>query len=138
MSGIAWGRGRARTMIALLVGLLLFPLGSRATSDVWGAYERDLNRQAIVLAHSEWPPGIRAAVTAGIVCAGMTPDMVRAAWGRPTHRASKGNGLDPRETWRYEGRPCALAQLGGQASSRPRCTAWTVSFMQGWVVGWTD
>jgi hypothetical protein len=34
MSGIAWGRGRARTMTALLVGLLLFALGSRATSDV--------------------------------------------------------------------------------------------------------
>jgi hypothetical protein len=98
---------------------------------------QDSGRHSILQAHPEWPQEVRAAVVTGIICAGMTPDMVRAAWGHPT-RTSAEDGINQRETWYYEGRPRAVDQLGGQARYDAGVREWTVSFIDGRVIGWTD
>ena len=97
----------------------------------------DSGQHTTFQAHPEWPQEVLAAVATGLICAGMTPDMVRAAWGHPT-RISAEDGLNQRETWFYEGRLRAVERLGGQARHDAGVREWTVSFVDGRVIGWTD
>jgi hypothetical protein len=94
-------------------------------------------KQAILQAHPEWTADVRAALIAGIICAGMQPEMVRAAWGRPT-RISASSELGQPEIWHYAGRPSVVERLGGRWSHDAKAHEWTVSFINGQVVGWTD
>ena len=121
----------------VLVGLFLLWVVAAAMPGGGGMVSLDADRQGILQAHPEWSPDVRASVMAGIICAGMPADMVRAAWGRPT-RTSGGGGAGQRETWHYEGRPSAVEQLGGQGRNDAGAREWTVSFIDGRVVGWTD
>jgi hypothetical protein len=121
----------------MLTGLFLLRVTAGAIPSAAIEIALDPDRQSILQAHPEWPPEVRAAVMAGIICAGMPADMVRAAWGRPT-RTSGGGGAGQRETWHYEGRPSAMEQLGGQGRNDAGAREWTVSFIDGRVVGWTD
>jgi hypothetical protein len=122
-------------MECVLAGFLPLPVGTAAMLN--GEVTLDSHQQRILQAHPEWPPEMRDAVMAGIICAGMSPDMVRVAWGHPT-RMSGRNGQSQRETWHYEGRPRALERLGGQGMNEAAAREWTVSFIEGRVVGWTD
>jgi hypothetical protein len=125
-------------MAGVLGLLLLLPQISYAPLDGRGDGQQHSDRQNLVAAHPEWPPEILGAVVAGVICAGMTPDMVGAAWGLPTRVSSDGSGSHQRLTWHYEGRQDAAEMMSGlEASARPVKT-WTVWFANGWVVGWTD
>jgi hypothetical protein len=137
-SEIFWIVGTVCAMTGLLAVLLFLPLVGCATVDGGDEYEWDPSRQGLVQAHPEWPPEVGAAVMAGVICAGMPPDMVRAGWGPPTHRTSDGDGPDQRKTWHYAGRPRAVEWLGGPEGGNPRSGEWTVSFVHGRVVEWTD
>ena len=121
----------------MLAGLLLTVGITGAMPSGEGEVMQDTDRHSILQAHPEWPTEVRAAVVTGIICAGMSSDMVRAAWGRPTRRSSE-NGINQPETWYYEGRPRAVERLGGQARYDAGAREWTVSFIDGRVVAWTD
>jgi len=121
----------------ILAGLLLTLGIADAMPSGEGEVIQDFERHSILQSHPEWPPEVRAAVVTGIICAGMSPDMVRAAWGHPT-RTSATDGLNHRETWYYEGRPRAVERLGGQARNDIGVREWTVSFIDGRVIGWSD
>jgi hypothetical protein len=128
----------ARVMAGVQAALLLLLLVGCATPD-W----RDHNplargRQDLVAAHPEWPPEILGAVASGVICAGMTPEMVRAAWGRPTRLSSDGSAVPPRDIWHYAGRQPNADLMGGQGSRAQPLAEWTVAFTNEWVVGWTD
>jgi hypothetical protein len=73
----------ARLRAAVQAGLLLLLLVGCATPDWWGSGQPAHTRQDIVAAHPEWPSGIRAAMASGVISTGMSPEMVRAAWGHP-------------------------------------------------------
>ena len=88
-------------------------------------------------AHPVWPPDMRAAALAGIICAGMPADMVRLAWGHPT-RTSGRDGPGQPETSYYAGRPSAVERLAGWGLNDAGGSRWTVSFIDGQVVAWTD
>jgi hypothetical protein len=117
--------------------LLLLLVGC-ATLDWRGHGQQERGRQDLVAAHTEWPSGIRAAVASGVISAGMTPEMVRAAWGRPTRVSSDGSELNPRFIWHYAGRQHNADMMGGQGSGAQPLGEWTVVFTNGGVVGWTD
>jgi hypothetical protein len=135
---LAFPFARAWSMITgwMLAGLLLLVMVGGAMSYGAGEVSLDAYRQGILQAHPEWPPDMRAAVIAGIICEGMSPDMVRAAWGNPT-RTSGRDGPGQRQTWHYEGRPSAVERLG-QGTNDTGAHEWTVSFVDGLVVEWTD
>jgi hypothetical protein len=135
---VRWGVVPARVMAGVQAALLLLLLVGCATPD-W----RDHNplargRQDLVAAHPEWPPEILGAVASGVICAGMTPEMVRAAWGRPTRLSSDGSAVPPRDIWHYAGRQPNADLMGGQGSRAQPLAEWTVAFTNEWVVGWTD
>ncbi len=121
----------------MFVGIVLLLVVAGATPSDKSEVALDPYRQGVLQAHPEWPPDVRAAVTAGIICAGMPADMVRAAWGLPTRTSGRG-GPGQRETWHYEGRPSAVERLGGRERDDAGTGEWTVSFIDGRVVGWTD
>jgi hypothetical protein len=121
----------------MLAGLLLLPMVCHVTTTEAGEVTLHPQRQDILQAHPEWPPEVREAVLAGIIYPGMSRDMVQAAWGPPT-RIYRRVGSAQRETWHYEGRPRAVEQLGGQGMHQAGAREWTVSFINGRVVGWTD
>ncbi len=133
----------ARTHLLLLImgwifaGLLLRPLTGLALPGEAGDVLPDAERQAILQAHPEWRADLRAALMAGIICAGMSPEMVRAAWGQPT-RISPSGEAHQAEIWYYAGRPPAVERLGGQRLGDARAYEWTVWFINGQVVGWSD
>jgi hypothetical protein len=78
------------------------------------------------------------AIASGVICAGMTPDMVRAAWGRPIRISSDGSAFNPRDLWHYAGHQHHADVIGGQGSGAQPLAGWTVAFTNGWVVGWTE
>jgi hypothetical protein len=121
----------------MLLGVVLLLVVAGATPSEKAEVWLDPDQQSILQAHPEWPPDVRAAVVAGIICAGMPADMVRVAWGRPTRTTGRG-GPGQRETWHYEGRPSAVERLGGRGRGNHGPSEWTVSFVDGRVVGWTD
>jgi hypothetical protein len=121
----------------MLAGVFLMLLIAGAMPSGEGEVMQDTDRHGILQAHPEWPPEVRAAVMTGIICAGMSPDMVLVAWGRPT-RTSVEDGSYQRETWYYEGRPRAVERLAGRARNDTGAGEWTVSFIEGRVIGWTD
>jgi hypothetical protein len=127
-----------RVMAGFQVGLLLLLLGGWATSDWPGCSQQEHDRQDIVVAHPEWPPEILGAVASGVISVGMSSDMVRAAWGSTTRISSNGSGPSQRDTWHYTRRQHASQIIGGQAASEQPWVEWTVSFANGWVVGWTE
>lgn len=131
----------ARRHIAIpacvLVGVMLLPLVAGAIVGDGDEVALDAYRQGILQAHPEWSADVRAAVLAGIICTGMPADMVRVAWGRPT-RMSVDSGPGQRETWYYEGRPSAVERLTGRGMDDVGSSQWTVSFIDGRVVAWTD
>jgi hypothetical protein len=127
--GTAWGT-QAGLLLLLLVGC--------ATPDWWGHNQLERGRQDLVAAHPEWPPEILGAVASGVICAGMTPEMVRAAWGRPTRSSSDGSALNPRDIWHYAGRQHHADMMGGPGSGAQPLAEWTVAFTNGGVVGWTE
>jgi hypothetical protein len=128
----------ARVIAGFQAGLLLLLLVGCATLDWRGYGEQERGRQDFVAAHPEWPSGIRTAVASGVISAGMTPDMVRAAWGRPTHLWPDGSRPSRREMWYYERPQHAVDMIGGQRVGSLPSVYWTVSFANGWVVEWTD
>jgi hypothetical protein len=128
----------ARVMVGMQASLLLVLLVGCATPDWRGDTQLERGRQVLVAAHPEWPPTILGAVASGVICAGMTPEMVRAAWGHPLRIASDGNALNPRDTWHYAGRQHHADMMGGQTGGAQPLREWTVSFMHGEVVGWTE
>jgi hypothetical protein len=127
-----------RVVASVQAGLLLLLLGGWATPDGPGSSRQEHDRQDIVVAHPEWPSEIVGAVASGVISAGMSPDMVRAAWGFPTRISSDGSGSSQRDTWHYTRRQHAAEIIGGQAASEQSWVEWTVSFANGWVVGWTE
>ncbi len=128
----------ARVMIGIQASLLLFPLVGCATPDWWGHNQLERGRQDLVAAHPEWPPEILGAMASGVISAGMTPDMVRAAWGHPTRISSDGSAWHQRDTWHYAGRQHNADLMGGQTGGAQPLGEWTVSFANGGVVGWTE
>jgi hypothetical protein len=128
----------ARVIAGFQAGLLLLLLVGCATLDWRGYGEQERGRQDFVAAHPEWPSGIRTAVAPGVISAGMIPDMVRAAWGRPTHLWPDGSRPSRREMWYYERPQHAVDMIGGQRVGSLPSVYWTVSFANGWVVEWTD
>jgi hypothetical protein len=131
------GRARSVLPVRLMVGfqasLLLLLLVGCAIPDWQGSSQHD-----IVSAHPEWPPEILGAVASGVISAGMTSDMVRAAWGHPTRLSSDGSGSSQRDRWHYGRRQHAAEMIGGHAAEAQPSVEWTVSFVHGLVVGWTD
>jgi hypothetical protein len=121
----------------MLAGVVLLPVVVGAMPGDRDEMSLDTYRQGILQAHPEWPPDMRAAVLAGIICAGMPADMVRVAWGPPTRTSGTG-GPGQRETWYYEGRPSARERLGGRGMNETGTGEWMVSFIDGRVVAWTD
>jgi hypothetical protein len=121
----------------MLAGILLLLVVVGAMPSEEGGVTLTLDRQGILQAHPEWPPEVRAAVMVGIICIGMPPEMVWAAWGRPT-RTSGRDGPDQPETWHYEGRLSAVERLGDHKPHDAGTREWTVTFINGRVVGWTD
>jgi hypothetical protein len=95
-------------------------------------------RQDIVAAHPEWPTEIIGAVASGVICAGMSPEMVRAAWGHPIRIASDGSVANPRDIWHYGGRQRHADMMGGPTSATQPLREWTVSFANGGVLEWTE
>jgi hypothetical protein len=122
---------------AMLAGSILLLVAAGAMPSEESEVALDTYRQATLQAHPEWPPDIRAAVMAGIICAGMPAEMVRVAWGHPT-RTSGRNGPGQREIWYYAGRPSAVERLAGRGTYDDGSSEWTVSFIDGRVVAWTD
>jgi hypothetical protein len=119
-------------------GVLLLLLVGYATPDWRSSGQPARTRQDIVAAHPEWPSDIRVAMACGVISAGMSPEIVRAAWGYPTRTASEGNGWHQRHTWHYAGRQHNAAIMGGPTGEAQPLGEWTVSFANGGVVGWTD
>jgi hypothetical protein len=115
--------------------LLLVAAGAMPSEE--GEVVLDAFRQGILQAHPEWPPDMRAAALAGIICAGMPADMVRLAWGHPTHTSGRDGPGQP-ETWYYAGRSSAVERLAGWGLNDAGSSEWTVSFINGQVVAWTD
>lgn len=128
----------ARVMAGFQAGLLFLLLVGCVTLDWRDHGQQELGRQDIEAAHAEWPPGIRAAVASGVISAGMSSEMVRAAWGHPTRTASEGSGWHQRDTWHYAGRQHHADMIGGQTGGAQPLGEWTVSFANGEVVGWTE
>jgi hypothetical protein len=67
----------------------------------------------------------------------MPADMVRVAWGVPT-RTSHSDGPGQPVTWYYAGRPSVVERLAGEGLPNTGSSEWTVSFVDGQVVAWTD
>jgi hypothetical protein len=86
----------------MFAGLLLMLGIAGAMPNGEDQVMQDSWRHSTLQAHSECPQEVLAAVVTGIICAGMTPDVVRAAWGHPTCTSAE-DGLNQRETWYYEG-----------------------------------
>jgi hypothetical protein len=72
-----------------------------------------------------------------VISAGMTPEMVRAAWGRPLRIASDGSAWHQRDTWHHAGRQHYADLMGGQTGGAQALGEWMVAFTHGGVVGWT-
>jgi hypothetical protein len=121
----------------MLTSSILLLVAAGTMPSEMGAVVPDAFQQGILRAHPEWPPDVRAAVLAGIICAGMPADMVRVAWGQPT-RISGGDGQGQPETWYYAGRPSIAERLAGRGLNDAGSGEWTVSFVDGRVVAWTD
>jgi hypothetical protein len=128
----------ARVMAGIQASLLILLLVGCATPDWRGSGQQARDRQDIMAAHPEWSPEIRGAVPSGVISAGMTPDMVRAAWGYPTRVSSSRSEWHQRDTWHYTGRWHNTDAIGGQTGGAQPVGEWTVAFANGWVVGWTD
>ena len=128
----------ARVMAGFQAGLLLLLLVGCTTPDWRGHGQQERGRQDLVAAHPEWPSGIRAAVASGVISTGMTSEMVRAAWGRPTRVSSDGSAWHQRDTWHYTGRQHNADMMGGQTGGAQPLGEWTVSFANGGVVEWTE
>jgi hypothetical protein len=127
-----------RMRAGVQASLLLLLLVGCATLDWWGHNQLERGRQDLVAAHPEWPPEILGAMASGVISAGMSPEMVRAAWGRPTRISSDGSAWHQRDIWHYAGRQHHADMIGGQGSGAQALGEWTVSFANGGVVGWTD
>jgi hypothetical protein len=127
------------TMIAtwMLAVLILLLVAADATPGEESERAVVDSRQGILEAHPEWPPGMGTGALAGIICAGMPADLVRLAWGLPTRTSGRGEPGQP-ETWYYEGRASAVERLAGRGMSVSGSGEWTVSFVNGRVVAWTD
>jgi hypothetical protein len=124
-------------MAGIQASLLLLLLG--CGSPEWWSHSRQArDRQDMVAAHPEWPPEILGAVASGVISAGMTSDMVRAAWGRPTRVSFSRSELHQRDIWHYKGRQHNAGVMGGQAGGGQPLGEWMVVFTNGWVVEWTD
>ena len=138
ISQSAGGVVPARMRAGVQAGLLLLLLVGCATPDWRSSGQPARTRQDIVAAHPEWPSGICAAMASGVISAGMSPEMVRAAWGRPIWISSDGSVLNPRDIWHYAGRQHNADLMGGQTGGAQSWGECTVSFANGGVVGWTD
>ena len=132
-AGLCW----MAVMGWMLASSMLLLVAADAMSSEEGQDKLDAYRQGILQAHPEWPPDMLAAAMAGIICAGMPADMVRVAWGHPTRTSGRGEPSQ-RETWHYAGRPSAVERLAGQGVNAVGSSEWTVSFINGRVVAWTD
>ena len=128
----------ARVMAGIQASLVLLLLVGCATPDWRGHNPLERSRQDLVAAHPEWPPEIRGAVASGVICAGMSPEMVRAAWGHPMRISSDGSELNPRDIWHYTGRQHNADLMGGQTGGAQPSEEWTVSFANGGVMEWTE
>jgi hypothetical protein len=128
----------ARVIAGIQASLLLFLLVGCATSDWRGHNPLERGRQDLVAEHPEWTPEIRGAVVSGVICAGMSPEMVRAAWGHPIRISSDGSALNPHDIWHYAGRQHNADLMGAQKGGAQLLGEWTVVFTNGWVVGWTE
>jgi hypothetical protein len=138
ISRSAGGVVAAHVMAGIQASLLLLLLVGCATPDWQGHQPLERGRHDLVAAHPEWPPEIRGAVASGVICPGMSPEMVRAAWGRPLRISSDGSELNPRDIWHYAGRQHNADLMGGQTGGAQPSAEWTVSFANGGVVGWTE
>lgn len=128
----------ARMRAGVQAGLLFLLLVGCAIPDWRTSGQPARTRQDIVAAHPEWPSGILSAMASGVISAGMSPEMVRAAWGHPTRIASEGNGSHQRDTWHYAGRQHNANMMGGETGGVQPLGEWTLSFTNGGVVGWTE
>jgi hypothetical protein len=137
LHGIRAARRQIAIPVCMLAGVMLLPLVAGAIAGDGDEVTLDAYQQGILQAHPEWPPDVRAAVLAGIICAGMPADMVRVAWGHPT-RTSSNERPGQHETWYYDGRPSAVERLAGWEMNNVGSSQWTVSFINGQVVAWTD
>jgi hypothetical protein len=122
-------------MVGVQASLLLLLLVGCATPDWRGSGQQARDRQDIVAAHPEWPPEIRGAVAFGVISAGMTSDMVRAAWGRPARVSSSRSELHQHDTWHYTRRWHNADVIGGQTGGAQPLGEWTVAFA---MAGWWD
>jgi hypothetical protein len=120
------------------VGLLLLLLVGCVMVDGRESSQLERGRQELVAAHPEWPPAILGAVASGVICAGMSPEMVRAAWGHPLRVGADRSGLTPRNIWYYVGRQHNTDLMGGSTGGAHPLREWTVSFANGAMLGWTE
>jgi hypothetical protein len=138
ISRSAGGVVAARAMAGIRASLLLLLLVGCAAPDWRDSGQQARDQQDLVAAHPEWPPEIRGAVASGVICAGMSPEMVRAAWGHPIRISSDGSEVNPRDIWHYAGRQHNADLMGAQKGGAQLLGEWTVLFTNGWVVGWTE
>jgi hypothetical protein len=138
ISRSAEGGFPACIVVGVQAGLLLLLLVGCTVADWRAGGQQAHDQQDMVAAHPEWAPGIRGAVVSGVISAGMSTDMVRAAWGRPTRVSSSRSELEQRDVWHYTGRLRNADVIGSQTARAQPLGEWTVAFVNGWVVGWTD
>ena len=84
----------SRNLSIGLIGLLAVGWGAGCSSSQMSRIDR--NRDI----YEQWPIEVRQAVLDGKVEPGMTPDMVRVAWGNPTEIVTQSAGGD--EIWVYK------------------------------------
>jgi len=84
----------SRNLSIGLIGLLAVGWGAGCSSSQLSRIDR--NRDI----YEQWPIEVRQAVLDGKVEPGMTPDMVRVAWGNPTEIVTQSAGGD--EIWVYK------------------------------------
>lgn len=84
-------RGGTQLGMAAVAVILLAACSSPQFSRI------DANREI----YESWPIEIRQAVLDGKVEVGMTPDMVKVAWGKPTEVVSRSNVPGDEEIWIY-------------------------------------
>jgi hypothetical protein len=138
ISQSAGGVVAAGVIAGIRASLVLLLLVGCAMPDWQGHKPLERSREDVVAAHPEWSPEIRGAVASGVICAGMSPEMVRAAWGYPTRISSDGSELNSRDVWHYPGRQHNANLMGGQTDGAQPSAEWTVWFADGGVMGWTE
>jgi hypothetical protein len=87
-----------KTLPCLLAALALVAIAGCASTPT----SRIADHKA---AYNQWPPDVQAAVAAGKIAVGFTPEQVRIALGEPSRKFSRTTADGTAETWAYADNP---------------------------------